>query len=384
MKSRLLLFGLAFMTLLALVPSLSLRDVGKTATRAEAAPAGGLAVVWQACISHDRVRVQFFWFPSGSGPQWLDLSLQNNGFAPNTFIGAGPMGSLENTLVWDGLIEGSVHYARVNTLSGSVWQPSGTIAFKTITCLNPIFQGASGVHIVSQACLPNGTVRIVVGWQASGHQPQWVDLSLHNNGFAPGTFVGAGPLAAHQESLVWDGLLDGLVHYLRVNTLTPGGWVPSFTIAFKTVFCVALPAGFSTDDKFVAATGVQQTVLDDVRVGAHPGDGFDRIVFEFDGPIPATTIGYQPSAVACGSGFTVPVLGSGTLIVRFDNAVAHNDMGMTTSPLQVGGTGVAILEARSICDFEGIVSWAVGTDGVRPFRVFTLTGPNRVVIDILR
>jgi hypothetical protein len=94
--------------------------------------------------------------------------------------------------------------------------------------------GADFVNVVSQECLPNNKVRIHVTWVTYNQGHQWVDLSLFNNGWEWGTFLGAGPLPPWQSSLTWDGLLPGYWHYLRVNTLTPWGWVPSHTIAFFT------------------------------------------------------------------------------------------------------------------------------------------------------
>ena len=96
------------------------------------------------------------------------------------------------------------------------------------------YPGADFVNVISQECLPNNKVRITVTWVTYNQGHQWVDLSLFNNGFAWGTFLGAGPLPSWQSSLTWDGLISGYWHYLRVNTLTSWGWVPSHTIAFFT------------------------------------------------------------------------------------------------------------------------------------------------------
>ena len=72
-----------------------------------------------------------------------------------------------------------------------------------------------------------------------------------------------------------------------------------------------------------------------VRVGRHPG--FDRVVYEFTGPVPASAL-------------------RGTVFAQVKGLY--------------GG-------------FEGIGQEFVGiTGGKRPFRVFTLTGPSRIVIDV--
>jgi hypothetical protein len=95
------------------------------------------------------------------------------------------------------------------------------------------FPGADNVTI-GQDCLSDGFVRLRLGWTAYNLGIQFVDLSLFNNGWFPGTFLGAGPLFPAQNNLVWDGLLPGATHFVRVNTLTAFGWQPSPTFSFFT------------------------------------------------------------------------------------------------------------------------------------------------------
>jgi hypothetical protein len=241
LKTRLFIFLLTFGALLALVPSLSLNDVGKKASKAEAAPATNILLVSQDCISSTQLRITLQWNASGDGQQWIDLSLQNNNFAPNTFISLGPLAPNQNTAVWEGLLPSMTHYLRINTNVGGNWQPSGTVFWTTPSCAG--FQGVTNLRLVSQECLLDGTVRINLAWEAIGQGTQFVDLSLQNNGFAPNTFVGLGPFAASVETLTWDGILPGLTHYLRVNTLVNNVWIPSQTLVFTTrTGCTNAPA----------------------------------------------------------------------------------------------------------------------------------------------
>ncbi len=97
---------------------------------------------------------------------------------------------------------------------------------------------------ISQICSPAmpGTVRVTFSWtgNAPGSQQQWLDLSLANNGWQPGTFLGAGPFSSATTSYTWDGLLPDAVHYVRVNQQLPAGnWDPSQTFTFATASCVA-------------------------------------------------------------------------------------------------------------------------------------------------
>jgi hypothetical protein len=93
-------------------------------------------------------------------------------------------------------------------------------------------------------CQPDGAVRVYLQWSSSNQGLQWLDLSLFDNDFQPGTFLSAGPLPSGQGSLTWDGLVPGAWHVVRVNTLTDAGWAPSEKMLFFTPNdCTAARAG---------------------------------------------------------------------------------------------------------------------------------------------
>src|SRR5262249_42634387 len=93
---------------------------------------------------------------------------------------------------------------------------------------------AYDVNVISQQCLPNGSVEVSLNWSPSSLGLQSPDLSMIDNGFFPGPFVSFGQVAPQQSTLTWTGLMPGRLHFLRVNTLTPFGWMPSDRIAFVT------------------------------------------------------------------------------------------------------------------------------------------------------
>jgi hypothetical protein len=105
---------------------------------------------------------------------------------------------------------------------------------------------AAGLGVV-QGCSAPGRATVTFTWEANaGGEAQWVDLSLFNNGFAWGTFLGAGPFARTVREYTWDGLVPNTLHYYRVNTLAVfvqgikllyGPWHPSDTYAFVTPVC---------------------------------------------------------------------------------------------------------------------------------------------------
>ncbi len=197
--------------------------------------ADNVRIVGQSCLPDGTAQVNVAWQTFDQGPQWLDLSLSDNGFAPGTFVGLGPRPADQSSQPWGGLIPGLTHFLRVNTNTQYGWQPSQTIAFTTRGDCSPQFgTGASNLSLLSQTCTSDNRVTINLVWSSSGQGLQWTDLSVFDNGFAPNTFVGLGPLPPQQSSLTWAGLTPGLFHFARVNTLVGGTWIPSQTVPFLT------------------------------------------------------------------------------------------------------------------------------------------------------
>jgi hypothetical protein len=87
--------------------------------------------VYEDCISRS-VRLRLQWVTLNAGAQFIDLSLQNNGWEDGTYVGSQALSPETTTILWDGLVPGELHYLRVNTqLPDGSWQPSTTIAFMT-------------------------------------------------------------------------------------------------------------------------------------------------------------------------------------------------------------------------------------------------------------
>ncbi|WP_167508070.1 AMIN-like domain-containing (lipo)protein [Corallococcus aberystwythensis] len=123
--------------------------------------------------------------------------------------------------------------------------------------------------------------------------------------------------------------------------------------------------------------------LRSVRTGAHAD--YDRTVFEFDGPrLPGYQLGYVKTPVQqCGSGNDVTPAGQAALEVRFTLARAHDDKGQATVAQRTLKPALpSVLELERLCDFEGEVTWVLGTARQAPFRVLELTNPTRLVLDV--
>ena len=127
-------------------------------------------------------------------------------------------------------------------------------------------------------------------------------------------------------------------------------------------------------------SGEADLVLVDVRVA----EGFDRIVLEFSGTgTPGWVVNYVDEATLDGSGKVVALGGSAILDIyasgttwpasdyyRGPSHVAPENDG-EINDVYVGGT------------FEGTTQVLAGIDGdPAPFRVFALTAPSRLVVDV--
>lgn len=131
--------------------------------------------------------------------------------------------------------------------------------------------------------------------------------------------------------------------------------------------------------------GTTTPLLADVRTGQQ--DGFDRVVFEYDGALPGYRVEYVDEAIDCGSGEPSfqGVIGGGVFLqVRFMPAAAHDDEGAPTSGIT---ELTSPIPARQTCDFEGVVTWVLllSRSGPRDFRVLTqivVEPPSAIVVDI--
>lgn len=124
-------------------------------------------------------------------------------------------------------------------------------------------------------------------------------------------------------------------------------------------------------------------ILADARIARN--QGFDRMVVEFEGDeIPSYHIEYVDSPIRqCGSGNAIVLRGDGWLLIRMEPAQAHDEEGRATIEERAGEPGLPIiLEHRLICDFEGVVEWALGVSSPNRYRVMELQEPARLVVDV--
>lgn len=175
-------------------------------------------------------------------------------------------------------------------------------------------------------------------------------------------------------------------------TPTTGGsasaTAPATPSASVTASASAAPEGEPAEGFAPATTtataepsGARVTVVD-VRVGTH--DGYDRVVYEVaGGGVPGYRVGYVDQAVQDGSGEPVDVAGDAVLDVWLTGTGYPHDTGHDEFAQDVGPREGTVVQVTRPLTFEGMTQSVVGVAGERrPFRVFVLQDPVRIVVDV--
>lgn len=125
------------------------------------------------------------------------------------------------------------------------------------------------------------------------------------------------------------------------------------------------------------------TYLTAVRTGRHAG--FDRVVFEFSGGAPAYSASAVKTVYSDAKGDVVPLPGQVLLRVVFRGATAWCPApGSRTyaGPSVLMPYYPQLLVVSAAGDFEQVLSFGVGLAAPGPYRIYTLAGPDRVVLDV--
>jgi hypothetical protein len=128
------------------------------------------------------------------------------------------------------------------------------------------------------------------------------------------------------------------------------------------------------------------SILVAIRAAHHPETTpkYDRVVFEFSGPIPLLEIEHVKQLLGDGSGLPIPIGGRAILRVRFSPAQAHNDQGNPTAPNRVACNLGNVGEVVGAGDFEGVVTYGIGVNRKAETRILTLADASRLVIDFIQ
>ncbi|QAY62094.1 hypothetical protein ET495_01010 [Xylanimonas allomyrinae] len=169
---------------------------------------------------------------------------------------------------------------------------------------------------------------------------------------------------------------------------TPPPDAPSATAGTGDVGDVGDEPGPAFAEPATVATGEPSAearlTVTGVRAATH--DGYDRVVFDLAGDgSPGWRVEYVPQALDDGSGQPVDVAGGATLQVRLAGMGFPLDM---DAPEYAGDAvtlpGGVVQQVVYRFWFEGYSTAFVGVDEPRPFRVFALENPTRLVVDVAR
>lgn len=151
----------------------------------------------------------------------------------------------------------------------------------------------------------------------------------------------------------------------------------------------AAPSPFGTAGVRVGMQGNPELVIQDVRAGTH--DGFDRVVFEYAGPgLPGYIAGYNPEPRQQASGFPLEVPGNAFLELMIQGTpmmmMSPREDLIGTGQVRVapGGGYVGAGSVQSVVHggvFEADTQYVIGLDRERPFQVYLLENPTRVVVE---
>lgn len=146
----------------------------------------------------------------------------------------------------------------------------------------------------------------------------------------------------------------------------------------------AAPFPDNTDQNVSDSVGAGGLTVTDIRLGGH--DGFDRVVYELGGAgTPGWDIEYVEAPTTQGTGEPIEIAGAAFLRVTIIGTNYPEFTGIEEyvedAPLAVAGTQTIVEEVFN-GTFEGTTVSYVGTTAQNPFRVYTLTDPTRLVVEV--
>ncbi|MDY0810713.1 hypothetical protein [Kitasatospora purpeofusca] len=156
------------------------------------------------------------------------------------------------------------------------------------------------------------------------------------------------------------------------------GTIAAATLAAATLIG-ASPAG--------AVTTCTQSCYLDARAGTHTG--FDRLVFDVGGSeLPTVQAGISSTGeyTVGGSGDTkvVQIPGKSYLMLHtfFSHTTYDDGSRSYTTPTILPVALPSLKGVQLLSDFEGYTDFGLSLDNCTSYNVFTLTSPNRIVVDV--
>jgi hypothetical protein len=155
-------------------------------------------------------------------------------------------------------------------------------------------------------------------------------------------------------------------------------------VALVASLCLAAAAfglpPFTTAPKSSSGSGGQAELFA-IATGCHAT--YDRFVVRGRFATPGYSVRYVGHVVEDGSGNPVSLLGTKRIHVVIREARGHTSGGSNLLPGTLTPRCSNLRQVKEAGDFEGVVSFGLGLRRKTGFRVFRLTAPTRIVIDVL-
>lgn len=141
-------------------------------------------------------------------------------------------------------------------------------------------------------------------------------------------------------------------------------------------------APYTLDDTRMQTPGASELVIEDIRAGSH--DGFDRLVVELSGAgTPNVLAGYTTDPRQQASGYPLVPAGSAyfDLIIQgvpWTMGLSEADLAKA-DPAGVAAGGITEIANGGV--FEADAQYVVGLNTRRPYHLYLLENPTRVVVD---
>jgi hypothetical protein len=154
----------------------------------------------------------------------------------------------------------------------------------------------------------------------------------------------------------------------------------AITIIQPAAYATTQP-GFSTQPRVVEHPPVGSPKLITLRAGRHAG--YDRVVFQLDGPIPSYySVRYLPQVRLDGSGAPLRLRGAAFLEVVIRAPTHDEQYRPVLTPTRLRPDFPALREVNAPGSFEGQTTAGIGVSYRAPFRVLELANPTRIVVDL--
>lgn len=159
-------------------------------------------------------------------------------------------------------------------------------------------------------------------------------------------------------------------------------WIPTLVLA---VLVGATWSARPATQAAAAPAAPPVSTLVAIRAASHPEatPRYERVVFQFDGPVPLIEVNYVKQLIGGASGLPVAIRGNAVLELTMRPAKAHNEQGQSTAATRFTLGLRNIKEVAGAGDFEAVLGYGIGLAHKAEIRVITLDQPSRVVVDFL-